>query len=227
MRMIPFPTADAVWPQGAVRWRMCILPNPARDHGLQQLLDHARKATAPFPLAEVADADLDIGICPLERPGVPGRQQLREVAAVLAEHLADLPLFALTAARVHVGVGSVLFELGPHRLWSELTGRIAAGVGVVLGPQAVGPPQTRPHLTIAYGAGHCASIEIAAALEAALAREYAEVLIDAVHLVQVRQNAPAHGYRLTPTLTVQLGRLGPLPDMGKLPPAAHTRRGDA
>ena len=225
--MIPFPTADAVWPQGAVRWRLCILPNPARDRG-QQLLGRARKASAPFPLAEVADGDLNIGICPLERPEVPGRQLLREIAAVLGEHLAGLPPFAVPLGPAHVGIDSVLLQLGTPAGWFDLTRRVSAGLAGVLGPESLGPMPKRPHLTIAYGAGHCASTEIAAALEAVLARECAEVLVDAVHLVRVRQSAPAHGYRLTsPTVSVSLGGLPPLPDMGEPPPSVHTERGGA
>jgi len=89
--MIPFPTAEQVWPEGSVRWRICLLPRVSRDPGLQTLLERARKALAPFPVAEVADEDLNIGICPLERPEVPARRMLAEIAAALAEHLAGLP----------------------------------------------------------------------------------------------------------------------------------------
>lgn len=219
--MIPFPTADAVWPEGSVRWRMCLRPRLQREPGLQRLLDRARKALAPFPLAEVSEADLNIGICPLERPEVPGRRLLRDLAASLTEHLADLPPFGVTIGAAHVGVGSVLLQLGIPPQWSELTGRVGAGLAAVLGPQALGPAHERPHLTIAYGAGHCDCAEVAAALEAALARERAEVLIDAVHLVQVQQNAPAHGYRLAPpTVSVPLGAARPQPDVIEAEPAS-------
>lgn len=203
--MIPFPNADQAWPEGSVRWRLCLLPSLRRDPGLQHLLDGARKALAPFPLAEVADDDLNTGICPLERPEVPARRLLREIAAALAEHLADLPPFAMPVGAAHAGTGSVVFEFTVHPGWLELTGRVGGSLGAVLDVDALGPMQERPHLTIAYGAGHCASAEIEAALAAVVAGERAEVLVDAVHLVQVQQNAPAHCYRITPTLAVPLG----------------------
>jgi 2'-5' RNA ligase len=67
-----------------------------------------------------------------------------------------------------------------------------------------------PHLTIGYGAGHCDSGEIAAALRTALPTERTEVRVDAVHLVQVRQDAPGHGYHLAaPAVTVSLGGARP------------------
>ncbi|MBR7825835.1 2'-5' RNA ligase family protein [Actinospica sp. MGRD01-02] len=226
--MIPFPAADQVWPEGSVRWRICLLPRPQRDPGLQPLLDRARKALAPFPLAEVADDDLNIGICPLERPDVPARRMLREIAAVLAEQLAGLAPFAMPVGPAHSGTGSVAFELEPHPRWLELTERLRAGLGAVLDADGLGPMQKRPHLTVAHGAGHCASAEIEAVLRAAAAGERAEVLIDAVHLVQVRQNAPLHGYRLAPpTLSVPLRVTRPLREPNPAAPASSTQGSDA
>jgi hypothetical protein len=224
--MIPFPTAGQVWPEGSVRWRACLLPRPQRDPGLQSLLDRARKVLAPFPLAEVADGDLNIGVCPLERPEVPARRVLRELEAALAEHLADLAPFAIAVGPGHAGTGSVAVELDPHPSWLELTERLRAGLGTVLDADELGPMQARPYLTIAHGAGHCASAEIEAALRSALAGECAEVLIDTVHLLQVRQNAPLHGYRLAPpTLSIPLAAAPLLAEPHRAVAASLSTRG--
>ena len=208
--MIPFPTAAAVWPRGGTRWRMCVLPRPRGDRSLRRLLDQAHKALAPFPLAEVADTDLNIGICPLELPAQePGERSRRDLSTALTGHLAGIPPFTMAVGPEHVGAGSILLELEPGR-WPDMTERVGTGLGEVLDPHELGPMHTRPHLTIAYGAGHCDSAEIASALRTALRRERAEVLVDAVHLLQVRQDAPAHGYRLTaPTVTIPLGGARP------------------
>ena len=208
--MIPFPTADAVWPRGSVRWRLCVLPRPQRDRGLQRLLDLAHKALAPFPVAEVSDADLNIGICPLDLPAPNSGEQLRlDLSRVLTAQLSGLEPFTMAVGTAHVGAYRVLLELGPGR-WPELIERVGAGLGGVLEADQLGPMHTRPLLTFAYGAGHCDSAEIAAALRASLQHVHAEVLIDAVHLVQVRQDAPAHGYRVaSPALTIPLGGARP------------------
>ena len=213
--MIPFPTADVVWPHGSSMWRLCVLPRPPHERGLQRLLDQAYKVLAPFPLAEVAGADLNIGICPLELPEQdPGTHLRRQVSRALAAHLADLPPFAMPVGPEHVGIGTVALELQAER-WPQLTARVGAALGEALEDCEPGPMPTRPHLTIAYGAGHCDSAEIAAALRAATRSERAEVLIDAVHLVRVRQNAPAHQYHLTaPAVTVPIGGTRPVPREG-------------
>ncbi len=211
--MIPFPTADAVWPPGSSMWRLCVLPNLPHEAGLQRLLDQACKALAPFPLAEVAVADLNIGICPLDLPEQdPGTHLRRKVSRTLAAHLRDLPPFAMPVGPEHVGIGTVALELQAQR-WPQLTARVGAALGEALEEHEFGPMPPRPHLTIAYGAGHCDSAEIAAALRTARRSERAEVRIDAVHLVRVRQNAAAHQYHLAaPALTVPLG--GPRPREG-------------
>lgn len=213
--MIPFPTADQVWPRGSALWRMCVLPHPPDEHGLQRLLDRARKAMAPFPLAEVADADLNVGICPLDLPNRDLDGQFRrEVSTALTAHFADLPPFTMAVAAEHVGVGSVVLELRSDR-WPDLTRCLGTSFDGALEAHQVGPMHTFPHLTIGYGAGHCDSGEIAAALHAALHAERAVVLVDAVHLVQVRQDVPGHGYHLAAAaVTVPLGGARPAPRGG-------------
>lgn len=198
--MEPFPTPDSVWPAGQPRWRICVLPDAARDSALYSLIDQARKILAEDPLAEVADADLHVALCPvpmLEQG--PDEQLTRELSIELATRLAMLSPFVLTAGPASTETGSVLLDLDGDQLgepWDELCGRVIDALARVFGEDTLGPTATPAHLTIGYGAGHCDSGALQHRLRTGLRPGRAPLIVDAIHLVEVCQDAPGHRYVL-------------------------------
>jgi len=208
--MEPFPTPEAAWPAGQPRWRICVLPTPSRDTALYTLIDQARKTLAEDPLTAVADADLHVTLCPVPMPERgPDQHLLYALSTELAARLAALSPFALTAGPASAETGSVLLDLDGDRLgesWDELCTRVLDALARVFGEDALGPTATPAHLPLAYGAGHCDSGALQRKLRTALRPGRAPLIIDAVHLVEVRQDPPGHRYVLVRSeLRVPLG----------------------
>lgn len=198
--MESFPTPDSVWPAGRSRWRICVLPDVSRDTALFRLIDQARKILTEDQLADVSDADLHVALCPAPVPEQgPDEKLTRELSSELAIRLAVLGPFALTAGPASAETASVLLDLDGDRLgepWDELCGRVIDALARVFGEDTLGPTATPAHLTIAYGAGHCDSGALQHRLRTGLRPGRAPLIVDAVHLVEVRQDAPGHRYVL-------------------------------
>jgi len=122
---------------------------------------------------------------------------VERLAAALRGALADLAPFTLTAGSPLAGTGSVELDLDgdlPGQSWARLSERVGDAIGEVFGPAALQYRPPPPHLTVAYCARATDSGRIQSALRRRVRPSHAPMTVDAVHLLDVHQDAHQHTY---------------------------------
>jgi hypothetical protein len=207
--MRPFPTPEKVWPplvvQGGTaepqrRWEVYVRPDPD-DERLMAFIRRCREIGMQVggdALAPVSDAFLHATLLQVSVPSIEvGEAQRVSLVEQLRVEAAEVEPFAVTVGGPSAGESSVMLNLDqdlPGEPWAELSERVTAVVGRVVGDRALAAAPPPPHLTCAYGARQVDSGPIQSALRRRLRPQFVTTVIDAVWLLEVRQDAAAHTY---------------------------------
>jgi hypothetical protein len=185
----PFFVGDRRWPPGCSWLQLYVTPDLDRDGDLGVLVDRCGRLLGEYAtLAVVPPEWLHITVQPIRQRGVEVSPAERaDLIGVLTAALRPVPAFTVLAGSVVAGSVGVLADLHPDGPFEYLLDVAREAIVEACGSDAISY-DTRPfHLALAYALG----AENGSELQHRLRRirpGHAELTVDAVRLVEVRQD---------------------------------------
>jgi hypothetical protein len=214
--MEPFPTPELVWEPAETRWHVYVLPH-ADDGDLARLLERTAEVAVEVageslvPVGAFAHATVHM----ISQPsaGLPDGS-VTAFAKELHAALAEFAPFSVTAGGPCAGTGSVTLDVDGDLLggpWAELTERVGGAIKSRFGSDALRYQVPPPHISVAYCAESTDSGRLQSALRRRVRPSRAEMRVQEVWLLDVRQDAHAHTYTWPERTAVKipLGRVRP------------------
>lgn len=211
--MEPFPTAAQVWTPPQTRWHVYVLPRP-QDERLAELLRVCEMVAldvaggALVPTGRFAHATVQ----QISRPAAEvTREQIDAFAEDLERRFASVAPFTVTAGPAMATTGAVLLDMDqdlPGEPWLLLDAVVKDAIRGRFGEQALKYETPPPHMTVAYCAASTDSGRLQSALRRRVRPGTAPMTVDALWLLDVRQNVEARTYTwpLETARRIPLGR---------------------
>ncbi|HEU5332294.1 MAG TPA: 2'-5' RNA ligase family protein [Actinocrinis sp.] len=213
--MKPFPTPEHYLRPGETRLHIYALPTRDEQPALFRLIDRAGAVCARFGGTNVPVREewlhATVRMVSLDARGIDSGQRAALVEA-LGAGLADLEPFTLHVSELTATDAGVMLGFDDDAdaaaeagtAWHRMSVRVREAIGRSCGPGALGFEPGPPHVSLTYCSHETDSAPIQEALRAAPhAREPFHV--DALHLVDVLQDADAHAYTWRHLARIPLG----------------------
>lgn len=209
--MKPFPRSESAWRPGETRLHVYALPVRAEQPALFRLIDRAGEVCARFADTNVPVREqwlhATVRMVSLDAREIDAGQRTALVES-LAASAAELSPFTLHVRELVATDAGVLLAFDDAAesdgAWSRMSARVGAAIGRSCGAQALGFDPKPPHVSLTYCSHATDSAPIQEALLAVPhARE--PFLVDALHLVDVTEDADEHTYTWRHLARVPLG----------------------
>lgn len=208
--MQPFPTPDLFWQPGETRLHVYALPGRGGQPALLELVDRAAAVCARFGETNVPVPEewlhMTVRMISLDAREV-GPGQRADLAESLVSTLSGLAPFTLRVKGLTVTNAGVIVAFdddGPQGLWRRMSAGVREAIGGSCGADALHFEPGRPHVSLTYCSRATDSAPIQDALRA-VPHQREPFTIDALHLVDVLQDANAHTYTWRHLVRIPLG----------------------